>query len=115
MLILGYNTTPHDSTGFSPFFLLFGRAFHVPVNKLFPRESLTKTVERGPRDVKVCMVKASESDDKAKRKNKKYYDRKVRGGPLVAGDRVFVRECAFDATHKLTDKWHYRAIFAIKT
>ena len=51
-------------------------------------------------------------DDQAKKRNVKYYTRRVRGGPLVAGDRVLVRECAFDGPHKLKDKWS-ESIFVV--
>lgn len=40
-----------------------------------------------------------------KQRNKKYYDRKIRGAPLTAGDRVLTKECAFEGPHKLKDKW----------
>ena len=112
MLVLAYNATPHHSTGFSPFFLLFGRAPRLPVDNLFPRESLPKTVEDVREALQWAWSKASENDDQAKDHSKRYYDRKVRGGPLVAGDRVLVRECAFDAPHKLKDKWS-ESIFVV--
>ena len=71
---------------------------------LFSRESLPKTVEDVREALQWAWSKAAEKDDQAKHQNKRYFDRKVRGGPLVAGDRVLVRECAFDAPHKLKEK-----------
>ena len=42
---------------------------------------------------------------KAKEKQKKYYDRKVRGVQLSVGDHVLVKEVAFDGKHKIADKF----------
>ena len=40
-----------------------------------------------------------------KQKNRDYYNRKVRGATLETGDRVLVKECAFEGPHKIKDKW----------
>ncbi|GFO15095.1 Pol polyprotein [Plakobranchus ocellatus] len=45
MLGLAYNATPSDATGYSPYFLLFGRNPYLPVDNLFPRETQTKTTK----------------------------------------------------------------------
>ncbi|GFR61817.1 Pol polyprotein [Elysia marginata] len=48
---------------------------------------------------------AEESSQRAKRDQKIYYDRTVRGATLTPGDQVLVRQVAFDRPHKLADKW----------
>ena len=49
--------------------------------------------------------KAAVKDAQRKGYNKRYHDKKVKGVSLVVGDRVLVKECAFDRPHKLADKW----------
>ena len=105
MLVLAYNATPHDSTGFSPHYLLFGRNARLPVDNLFPREACPKQVDEVREALEWAWAKASELDSQKKSKAKTYYDRRVRGATLEPGDRVLVKEVAFDGPHKLADKW----------
>ena len=105
MLTLAYNSTPHDSTGFSPFFLMFGRLPRLGIDQVFPSNPRQKPVEDVKEALKWAWSKASENDTSAKQKSKKYYDRRVKGATLITGDRVLVKECAFDGPHKLKDKW----------
>ena len=48
---------------------------------------------------------ASENIDQRQRKQKPYFDTKVRGATIQIGDRVLVRKLAFEGKHKLADKW----------
>ena len=104
MLIMAYNATPHDATGYSPYFLLFGRNPRLPIDNLFLRDPVPK-----PIDVREALewawAKASENDNVRKDRNKNYHDRKIRGAALSPGDRVLVKEVAFDGPHKIKDKW----------
>ena len=105
MLVLAYNATPHDSTGFSPFYLLFGRQPRLPVDNLFSRETKFQQVEEVRDALKWAWGEASKRDAQSKEKNQTYYNRKVRGASLQTGDRVLVKECSFEGPHKLKDKW----------
>ena len=105
MLVLAYNATQHESTGFSPFYLLFGRQPRLPVDTLFSRETKVKQVEGVREALQWAWAEAARKDAQSKQKNSKYYDRKVRGATLEIGDRVLVKECSFEGPHKLKDKW----------
>lgn len=106
MLVLAYNATPHSSTGFSPHYLLFGRSPRLPVDNAFPRDNTApKQIEEVREALEWAWAKAAETDKTSKDKNKQYYDRKIRGATLGPGDRVLVKEVAFDGPHKLKDKW----------
>ena len=43
--------------------------------------------------------------DKARDKQKAYYDLKVRAAQLLEGDRVLIKILAYEGEHKLADKW----------
>ena len=105
MMVLAYNATRHDSTGFSPFYLLFGRHPRLPVDNLFHRETKPQQVEDVREALRWAWGEASKQDAQSKLKNSKFYNRKVRGATLETGDRVLVKECAFDGPHKLKDRW----------
>ena len=105
MLVLAYNATPHESTGFSPFYLLFGRQPRLPVDNLFSRETKFQQVEEVREALKRAWDEAAKRDAQSKERSTRYYDRKVRGATLEIGDRVLVKECSFEGPHKLKDKW----------
>ena len=105
MLTMAYNSTRHESTGYSPYYLLFGRNPRLPIDNLFPRDSVPKQIDEVREALEWAWSKATEKDQNKKDKNKTFYDRKVRGATLSPGDRVLVKEVAFDGPHKIKDKW----------
>ncbi|XP_041366924.1 uncharacterized protein LOC121381651 [Gigantopelta aegis] len=88
-LVHAYNSTRHETTGHSPFFLMFGRHLKLPVDKR----------------LQDSYKLASDHIDQSQHKQKKYFDAKVRGAIIHIGDRVLVRQLAFEEKHKLADKW----------
>ena len=111
LLVHMYNSTKHDTTGYSPYFLLFGREPRLPIDVLLPSpegqpsRSYTSYVA----DPRKCMKYAQELVDgrikKAGESNKEWYDRKVRGATLQPGDQVLVRQVGLQGKHKLADRW----------
>ena len=111
-LVHAYNCTHHESTGFTPFALMFGRDPRLPVDLTFGLDStdtdnvsLTKYVENLRSRLKASFELANAAADKARVKQKRHYDQKVRGAGIEVGDRVLVKIVAFDGKHKLSDKW----------
>ena len=110
-LVHMYNSTKHDTTGYSPYFLLFGREPRLPIDVLLPSpegqpsRSYTSYVA----DLRKRMKYAQELVDgrikKAGESNKEWYDRKVRGATLQPGDQVLVRQVGLQGKHKLADRW----------
>lgn len=96
-VIYAYNATRNDATGFSPFYLLFGRSPSLPVDLMFglSREETGMNHSEYTEKWKVAMKEAYElarqNISKSAGDAKKQYDRKVRFSNLQPGDRVLVR------------------------
>lgn len=111
-LVHSYNATKHVSTGFSPFFLMFGRHPRLAVDAYLGLNSEDQSISS--KDHYVTKLKkrlhfaykvASKEAEKSAERNKTRYDAKVRESTLDIGDRVLVRNVAFKGKHKLADKW----------
>ena len=105
-LVHAYNCTRHESTHFSPYFLMFGRTPRLPVDIFLgcPVElpsSVSSLKERLENAYKV----ASDVVKQAAGRQKQNYDRKVRGGQLHVGDRVLVKNVGLKGKNKLANKW----------
>lgn len=96
-VVHAYNSTRNDATGFSPFYLLFGRSPRLPVDLMFglSREETGMNHSEYTDKWKVAMKEAYElarqNISKSAGEGKKQYDRKVRFSKLQPGDRVLVR------------------------
>ena len=109
-LVHAYNSTKQDSTGFSPYFLMFGREPRLPVDLAFGigssgSKSLTSYVGNLKKRLKEAYNIATTRISKSQEKQKESYDSKVRGGVPLVGDRVLVKIVAFDGRHKLSNVW----------
>ena len=111
-LIYAYNCTRCEVTGFSPFYLLFGRSPRLPIDLLFGLTSDTgKADHRTYMEKWRCeMQEAYEIVKKNVRKStergKKHYDEKVKSSVLCPGDRVLVRNLTpRGGTGKLRNHW----------
>ena len=96
-VVHAYNCTRNDTTGYSPFFLLFRRQPRLPIDLLLDPNLVTtsKTYPQYVSEWKNAMHEAYQlAGRKAKEKGnkaKKHYDRWVRSSVLQPGDRVLVR------------------------
>ena len=111
-LVHAYNCIKHESTGYSPYHLLFGREPRLPVDVAFGlnREkendvSYTEYITQLQLSIQEAFRKVQRNADKARDKQKVTYDIKARAAKLEVGDRVLVKILAFDGKHKLSDKW----------
>ncbi|XP_064597860.1 uncharacterized protein LOC135464364 [Liolophura sinensis] len=95
-MIFAYNSTKNDATGFSPYFLLFGRNPRLPVDLMFDLpddypERKSTFVQQWEHGMRKAYEAAAENAAKAALKGKTRYDKSVRSQALLPGDRVLVR------------------------
>lgn len=103
-----YTTTPKTTTGYTPYYLLFGREARLPVDLCFGLsldEEAGKThlqyVRRMKGELQKAYKLAAERSLKSHQRNKWYYDKKVKHQHLEKGDRVLIRNLALTGKHKL--------------
>ena len=106
-----YNSTQHDTTGFSPYFLLFGREPRLPIDLLLPSldttgaktftgyiEGLRERLKHAHQVVQARLTGKGEA-------SQKWYAKKVRGATLQLGDQVLLRQIGLQGKNKLADRW----------
>ena len=119
-LVHAYNCTKHDTTGFSPYYLMFGRHPHIPVDLAlgWADEKAAGNTSDYVKEVRERLSKAFEiaeaNASQSRADQKERYDRKVRGAFLTVGDRVLVRNVCFQGTHKIADRWSEEVYLVVK-
>jgi transposase InsO family protein len=115
-LTFAYNSTINKTTGFSPFFLMFGRQSRLPLDCVLPLEPVSplknKTHEQFVQQWKKSMDEAfcvtNERITKAGAANKRRYDAKVKIVGIDIGDRVLLRNVEKGGTGKLRSCWEHK-------
>ena len=111
-LVHAYNCTRNAATGFSPYFLLFGREPRLPVDVEF---GLQRGGQRGSpgesnyisqlrRRLSFVHKKAKHMAQKQQARHRGLYDLKCRGATLDVGDLVLVKQTAWKGRHKIQDR-----------
>ena len=105
------NAAMHESTGFSPFFLMFGRHPGLAIDdflgirsseeRKFHQDYADKLKNRLSDAYKCACEDAAQKGEKCKH----YYDKGIRHSVLEAGDRVLVKKIGIKGKHKLADIW----------
>ena len=119
-LVHAYNATMHDSTGYSPYFLMFGRHPRLaidaflglspdPLSAKHQTEYARKLRER----LHFAYRTAQKATQKSAAKHKATYDLKARHSTLHEGDRVLVKNVGIRGKQKLADRWE-RTPYIIK-
>ena len=111
-LVHAYNCTVSSSTGFSPYFLMYGRYPRLPIDIEFGVTQPNWTTpsqkiyaEKLRQRLKWAYETARVHNEKESKRHKQYYDRKFKCMVLKEGDLVLVRIKAFTGLHKIADKW----------
>ena len=111
-VVHAYNCTKHQSTGFTPYKLMFGRDPKLPVDLQFGLNQengddcdYSKYVQDLNKELNYAWDLVSKNQACSSVKQKEQYDIKQRGATLQVGDRVFIRNVGLKGRNKLADKW----------
>ena len=112
-LVHAYNATRHETTGFSPFYLMFGRHPRLPIDVAMGIEPAERQLDKKDstyvqdlrRRLGYAYDLATKQIQKRGAKNKVMYDRRVRGATVEVGDRVLVRNVGLQGRCKLSNRW----------
>jgi transposase InsO family protein len=119
-LVHSYNCTRHETTGYTPFELMFGRKPRLALDVI-----LGLLGEQEPReyDEYITQLKSSlcqayqlaqGKSCKSRSNQKKQYDKKARAATLAEGDRILVKILAFTGRHKISDKWEAKPYIVLR-
>ena len=121
-LTFAYNCTVHETTGYAPFYLMFGRVPRLPVDIVFRSMITDSKIQNYDEYVnKLCnslgeaLKIAHESSTKQQQKQAQYYDRKTKGSSIVVGDRVLKANKNVRGKRKLADKWDSTVYVVVET
>uniref|UniRef100_A0A3B3SUP7 Integrase catalytic domain-containing protein n=1 Tax=Paramormyrops kingsleyae TaxID=1676925 RepID=A0A3B3SUP7_9TELE len=107
-----YNCTVHETTGYAPFYLMYGRIPRLPVDVLFG--SVLSDPDVGQydsyvagllEDLKGAMLIAQRHASTAQNKQARLYNRNTKGSPIEVGDRVLVANRRERGKKKTADRW----------
>lgn len=111
-LTFAYNATIHETTGYAPFFLMFGRIPRLPVDIMFNQVLDNPDIADYDSYVKslLCCLKnamdiAQKHSSVEQRHQANQYNKRVKGTHLSVGDRVLVANKSERGKRKLADKW----------
>ena len=111
-MLSAYNGTRSAVTGYSPYFLLFGRKARMPVDYLFPtlrdlshQTKMEVSVAAMQKRLKETFAVARHLTSQEAAKQRHYYDCKAGAVALQPGDVVMVRTDGFVGKRKVKDRW----------
>jgi len=95
-LIFAYNCTSNSVTGYSPYYLLFGRQPRLPIDAILPRPELseitpTEYSKRWKHGMEEAYKVVAQKTAERKVNDKIRHDQRPHLGKLCVGDRVLVR------------------------
>ncbi|KAI4899214.1 hypothetical protein NFI96_005203 [Prochilodus magdalenae] len=111
-LTFAYNATVHKTTGYAPFYLMFGHVPRLPVDVLFKQllcytsvtdyDSYVKSLITNLKDAMEIAQKHSLAEQQHKTLQ---YNKRVKGIHLNVGDHVLVANKSERGKKKLADRW----------
>ena len=109
-LVYAYNCTPHSSTGYSPYYLMFGRDPQLPVDILLKQgnessdRNVSEWLSAHRNRLRYAWEKAGERTLHAANIRKERHDQRLCATPVNIGDLVYLRK-RVQGRNKIQDAW----------
>ncbi|XP_019220262.1 uncharacterized protein LOC106098742 [Oreochromis niloticus] len=107
-----YNCTAHESTGYAPFFLMYGRVPRLPVDVMFHNVARDNDVadydsyvKRMRDDLREALTLAQTHTGISQQRQTDLYNKKQKGADIEEGDRVLLANKGERGRRKLADRW----------
>ena len=119
-VVHAYNACVSEATGYSPYYLFFGRHPRLPIDVAFginlnpTRQSSKQYVRELKNSLQRASRNASEQITKKSEKNKARYDASAHAGELEPGDRVLVKKLGPRIDSKVSDRWEKEVYVVVK-
>ena len=109
-VLLAYRTTKHNTTKFTPFYLVYGREAKLPMDaqELISEQNLLTRLDELIENTQLVRQKAKEQIEFAQEKQKGVYDKQIRRvDHFDMGQKVLYYNAPLDNQHtgKLLPKW----------
>lgn len=111
-LTFAYNCTAHESTGYAPFYLMYGRIPRLPIDVMFHsvgrNDDITdysRYVAKMRDNLKEALSLAQVNASASQQRQAEFYNRRIKGCDIEEGDRVLLANKGERGRRKLADKW----------
>ncbi|KAJ8391278.1 hypothetical protein AAFF_G00090650 [Aldrovandia affinis] len=111
-LTFAYNCTAHESTGYAPFYLMYGRTPRLPVDVMFHNVErdcdivdYDKYVLKLREDLREALSSAQANAVTSQQHQAEVYNRRTKGHDIMEGDQVLLSNKGVRGCRKLADKW----------
>ena len=116
-LSYAYNATPHATTGYSPFYLMFGRDPRLPIDRLIELDETQSHepptwISRHQKELRSAHRRAADKLAKEAEIRKQKYDKqsRVKLSTIEIEQRVLVRDRTIRGRNKIQDQWSTKFI-----
>ncbi|KAL8611522.1 hypothetical protein ACOMHN_014577 [Nucella lapillus] len=106
-----YNASIHQSTGYSPYYLFYGRHPTLPIDLAFgtragsTKQSARQFIKALKSSLQTAYKTATTNMAKMAQRNKVRYDARAHASELESGDRCLVRKMGSRIQSKVDDRW----------
>uniref|UniRef100_A0A8C5FQQ6 Integrase catalytic domain-containing protein n=1 Tax=Gadus morhua TaxID=8049 RepID=A0A8C5FQQ6_GADMO len=111
-LTFAYNCTAHESTGYAPFYLMYGRIPRLPVDVMFHNverdcdiADYDKYVLKLREELKEALSSAEANAVTSQQHQTELYNKRTKGHDIAEGDQVLLSNKCERGRKKLSDKW----------